>query len=164
MTAALPLWASLLVSLLVVGGAALTLIGSIGLVRAQTFYDRAHPPSMGSTLGMSGILFGSMVYFSVTGGRVSVHEILLIIFVPIVAPVTMMLLARAALFRDRSKGYDEQRAAAQRAADELAQAQAEAALRPDAPPEPTREPPAGPDEDPAEGTDPPAERPPGSGR
>lgn len=130
MIADLPLWAAVLVALLVVSGAALGLLGALGLVRGQTFYDRAHPPSIATTLGMSGILFGSLVYFSVTGLRLSVHEVLIVAIVPIVAPVTMMLLARAAIFRDRIRGYEGELVPSQRAADELAQAEQEAARHP----------------------------------
>lgn len=129
----LPLWAAILVAMLVLGGAGLTLLGSLGLLRTPTFYSRAHPPTLGSTLGMSGILFGSMVYFSVTGGRVSVHEILLIVLIPVVMPITMMLLARAALFRDRQiRRYDEEQYARSReVAEELAKAEEEAARHPE---------------------------------
>ncbi len=137
----IPLWAAVLVALLVVGGGLLGLLGALGLVRGQTFYDRAHPPTIVTSLGMSGILFGSLVYFSVTKQRASVHEILLIVMVTLVTPITMMLLARAAIFRDRSRGYEEELASSQRAADELAEAEEEAARRPSPPAEPDPEPP-----------------------
>lgn len=128
--AELPLWTTVLVALLVLLGAGLTMVGAIGLARLKSFYERAHPPTLGSTVGAATVLLGSLLYFSVGGGRPAVHELLIIVIIPLVAPVTMMLLARAALFRDSSKAYDEQpahEAGAQRAADELARAQAEAA-------------------------------------
>lgn len=129
----LPLWAALLVSILVLGGAGLALLGSLGLLRTPTFYSRVHPPTLGGTLGMSGILFASMVYFTVTGGRASVHEILLVILIPVVTPITMMLLARAALFRDRQlRRYDEEQyARSRRVAEELTKAEEEAARHPE---------------------------------
>lgn len=139
MIADLPLWAAVLVALLLLGGALLTLLGALGLLRAPTFYSRVHPPTLGGTLGMSGILFASMVYFTVTGKRLSVHELLLVIILPVVTPVTMMLLARAALFRDRRLRRDDEEAYARsrRVAEELAQAEEEAARHP----EPEGEPP-----------------------
>ena len=138
MISEVPLWAAVLVALLVLGGAGLTLLGSLGLLRAPTFYSRVHPPTLGFTLGMSGILFASLIYFSITGGRLSVRELLLIIFLPVVTPVTMMLLARAALFRDRRLRRDDEEAYARsiKVAEELAQAEEEAARRPDAEGEP----------------------------
>lgn len=100
----LPLWAALIVSLLVVGGAAITLIGSIGLLRLSDFYSRVHAPSLGATLGVGSILIGSVLCFSVLTDRLLIHEVLVALFVTITTPVTMMLLARAALYRDRVEG------------------------------------------------------------
>lgn len=100
----LPAWAALIVALLLLAGSAITLIGSIGLLRLKTFYDRIHPPTLGSSLGMALIVLGSIVCFSVLRARPSVHELLIGIFVTLTTPVTFMLLARAALYRDRAEG------------------------------------------------------------
>ncbi|MDB5668683.1 MAG: potassium:proton antiporter [Alphaproteobacteria bacterium] len=99
----LPAWAALIVAFLVIAGAAITLIGSLGLLRMRTFYQRLHPPTMGSTLGMALIVAASIVCFSVLRSRLSVHELLIAVFVTLTTPVTFMLLARAALYRDRSE-------------------------------------------------------------
>jgi len=100
----LPLWAALLVSFLVLAGAAITLIGSIGLHRLPDFYARVHAPSLGATLGTGCLLIGSMICFSVLQSRLLIHEVLIAMFVTITTPVTMMLLVRAALYRDRVEG------------------------------------------------------------
>ena len=39
--------------------------------------------------------------------RVVLHEILIGVFVTVTTPVTLMLLARAALYRDRSEGKNQ---------------------------------------------------------
>jgi multicomponent K+:H+ antiporter subunit G len=49
------------------------------------------------------ILLGSMLYFSVTQKRLAVHEALIFFFVSVTTPATLVLLARAALYRDRSE-------------------------------------------------------------
>ncbi len=103
----LPAWAALIVAFLVLSGAAITLIGSLGLLRMRTFYQRLHPPTMGSTLGLALIVTASIVCFSVLRSRLSVHELLIGIFVTLTTPVTFMLLARAALYRDRSEDTGE---------------------------------------------------------
>jgi len=103
----LPAWAALIVALLVLSGAAITLIGSLGLLRMKTFYQRLHPPTIGSTLGLALIVAASIVCFSVLRSRLSVHELLIGIFVTLTTPVTFMLLARAALYRDRSEKTGE---------------------------------------------------------
>jgi len=97
----LPLWAALLASIFVIAGAAITLIGSFGLMRLPDFYSRLHAPSLGATVGALCILTASAIAFSVLQGRLLVHEVLIALFVTITTPVTLMLLARASLYRDR---------------------------------------------------------------
>jgi multicomponent K+:H+ antiporter subunit G len=106
----LPPWAALIVALLVLAGASFALIGSIGLVRMKSFYERVHPPTMGSSLGVALIALASIICFSVLRSRPSVHEVLIVVFVTLTTPVTFMLLGRAALYRDRTEGADVPRA------------------------------------------------------
>jgi len=100
----LPVWAALLASFLVLLGAGFTVIGAIGLLRLKTFYERMHAPTLGSTWGTAGILLGSIFFFSVLQSRPVLHEVLIAIFVTVTTPVTLTLLVRAALYRDRSEG------------------------------------------------------------
>ena len=100
-TADLPIWVALLVSVFVVFGAALTLLGTIGLIRMGSFYERVHTPTLGTTLGTGGVLIASMILFSALQSRWVVHEIMIAVFVTVTTPVTLMLLGRAALYRDR---------------------------------------------------------------
>ncbi len=100
----LPLWAAILVAVLMLAGAAITLIGSLGLLRLKSFYDRVHAPTLGTTLGTMLICLGSIVCFSALRSRPVVHEILIVAFVTLTTPVSFMLLGRAALYRDRTEG------------------------------------------------------------
>lgn len=100
----LPLWAAIIVGLLVFGGAAITLLGAIGLLRLKTFYERVHAPTLGATSGMGAILAASALCFSVLHSRPVIHEILIALFVTLTTPVTLMLLARASIYRDRIEG------------------------------------------------------------
>ena len=102
--AELPIWAAILVSAFLVLGAALTLVGMIGFTRLPTFYERLHAPTLGTSWGTGGVVIASIIYFSVVGGRPVFHEILIGIFVTVTTPVTLMLLAQAALHRDRAEG------------------------------------------------------------
>lgn len=88
------------VALLVVLGAALALVGSFGLLRLRTFYERVHPPTMGTTLGLGCILLASMALFSALGSRAVLHEIVIAVFAIVTTPVTYVLLVRAAVHRD----------------------------------------------------------------
>lgn len=99
----IPLWGAILFAVLIVGGAALTLLGCIGLARFDSFYARVHAPTLGTSFGMAGIIFASALYFTLIEGRPVVHEILIAAFVVMTTPVTLMLLSRAALHRDRAE-------------------------------------------------------------
>ncbi len=100
----LPLWAAVLTALLVLIGAGLTLAGAIGTLRFGSFYERVHAPTLGTSWGTGAIALASIVFFSVLGTRAVVHEVLVAIFITVTTPVTLMLLARAALYRDRAEG------------------------------------------------------------
>ena len=88
------------VALLVVAGAVLALVGSIGLLRLRTFYERVHPPTMGTTLGVGLTLAASMLLFTALQSRPVLHEILIAVFALVTTPVTYLLLVRAAVRRD----------------------------------------------------------------
>lgn len=104
----LPPWVALLVAFFVLLGATITLIGSLGLLRLSVFYDRVHAPTLGTTLGMGFILIASIICFSVLQTRFVLHEILIAVFVMMTTPVTLILLVRAALYRDhRADGWAE---------------------------------------------------------
>lgn len=96
-----PLWAAIPVAAFLVIGATLTLIGSWGLLRLPSFYERIHAPTLGTSWGTGGIVMASMILFSVLEQRPVLHEILIGVFVSITTPVTLMLLGRAARWRDR---------------------------------------------------------------
>ena len=98
--AELPAWAVLMTALLVLVGASLALVGSIGLLRLKDFYQRVHAPTLGATLGAGSILVGSMVFFSVLQSRPVLHEILVGIFLTVTTPVTLILLVKATHHRD----------------------------------------------------------------
>lgn len=103
----LPLWAAIAVSAFLLLGSALALIGTIGLTRLQSFYERLHAPTLGTSWGTGGVVMASMIFFTVTEARPVFQEILIGIFVTVTTPVTLMLLAQAALHRDRAEANPE---------------------------------------------------------
>jgi multicomponent K+:H+ antiporter subunit G len=92
-----------LVAVLVLLGASLALIGSIGLLRLPTFYQRVHPPTMGTTLGVGLTLAASILLRSVLESRPVLQPIVIGVFAVVTTPVTYMLLVRAVVHRDRAK-------------------------------------------------------------
>ena len=97
---------TLIGALFVLAGALLIFAGSLGLVTLKTFYERLHPPTMGTTLGTGLVLIGSVLHFSALELRPVLHEVLIGVFMTLTTPVTYMLLVRAALHRDRAEGRD----------------------------------------------------------
>ena len=105
--ATLPEWLAAILALLLVAGAAITLVGTIGLLRLKNFYQRIHAPTLGTSMGAALILLASALFFSLIDGRPVLHEVLIFIFITVTTPVTLMLLARAALYRDRTERNSE---------------------------------------------------------
>lgn len=104
MTAAdVPLWAAVPAALLLVLGGLLALLGALGLLRLPDFYSRMHPPAMGNTLGTASVLLASMLISSALQQRLVIHEILISVFILISAPITAMLLIRAAVARHKKR-------------------------------------------------------------
>ena len=96
----IPAWAEIVTAMLLLIGAAITLIGALGLIRLKSFYARVHAPTLGTTLGTGCIAMASIIYFSAVQARPVLHEVLLVMFILVTTPITLMLLVRAALFRD----------------------------------------------------------------
>jgi multicomponent K+:H+ antiporter subunit G len=99
----MPEWAAIIVAVLVLAGALITMLGTIGLARFADFYERIHAPTLGSSLGAAFILLASSIYSTVGLGRPVLHEFLVFIFILVTTPVTLMLLARATLYRDKAE-------------------------------------------------------------
>jgi multicomponent K+:H+ antiporter subunit G len=104
--AELPTWAALLMAVFVFVGAAVTLTGALGLLRLGSFYERVHAPTLGTTLGTACISAASVICFSVQQTRPVLHELLIAFFTLVTTPVTLLILVRAALYRDRSENAD----------------------------------------------------------
>jgi multicomponent K+:H+ antiporter subunit G len=99
----LPAWAVLPAALLLVLGGLFTLVGSLGLARLPEFYQRMHCPAMGNTLGVGCVLLASILVSTALADRPIVHEVLITAFMVITAPMTAMLLMRAAVHRADSR-------------------------------------------------------------
>lgn len=93
----MPYLLDIFLSLLILIGAAFTLVGSLGLLRLRDFYSRLHAPTKASTLGVGSLLIASAIFFSVQDEGLSLHEILVTLFLFITAPVGAHLMAKAAL-------------------------------------------------------------------
>ena len=86
-----------LLAFLIVAGAVFTFIGSLGLARLRDFYTRLHGPTKATTLGVGCLLIASALFFALTPHGLSLHEVLVTLFLFITAPVSAHMLAKAAL-------------------------------------------------------------------
>lgn len=105
MSADLPVWAACLVVGLALAGAAVSFVGALGLVRLSHFYERVHAPSLCATLGLILVVAASSLFFSLAEGRVVLRDGIVALFVIVTTPVTLLLLGRAAAYRDRAEGH-----------------------------------------------------------
>lgn len=78
-------------------GSIFALTGSIALLKLPDFFMRLHGPTKSTTLGVGALVIGSMLYFSTRGDGISVHEVLITIFLFMTAPVSANMLAKAAM-------------------------------------------------------------------
>lgn len=122
----LPLWADIAVSVLIIAGAVVALIGSYSLMHLRSFFERVHAPSIIATLGCWCVTLGTVLYFSFQLQSLAAHGVLIAVFLALTVPVVNIFLMRTGLFRARlagervpaplSRGGEGRRAKALRAA------------------------------------------------
>ena len=98
---ALPFWADLAVSALIVCGSLVALIGSFSLMRLRTFFERVHAPSVIATLGCWCVVLATVLYVSLQTNELALYPLLLAVFLALTVPVTTIFLMRTGLFRAR---------------------------------------------------------------
>jgi multicomponent K+:H+ antiporter subunit G len=94
----LPFWLELIICFFIVLGACFAFIGSFGLLRLPDFMTRLHAPTKNTTMGVGGVIIGSLIYFAATTGF-NIHELLIAIFLFLTAPISAHLLAKAGMHR-----------------------------------------------------------------
>jgi multicomponent K+:H+ antiporter subunit G len=93
----LPRWLELLISGLLLLGGLTAVLGALGLVRFKTFFTRLHAPTKASTLGIGGVLLGSIIYLSWISELAVIHQVLIAMFVFLTAPISAHQMAKAML-------------------------------------------------------------------
>ncbi len=101
----LPLLLDLLLTALLLIGAAFALVGSYGLAKLSDFFKRLHGPTKATTLGVGCVLIASMLFFTFRpeSDGASLHELLITLFLFLTAPISAHLLVKAALTIDPSE-------------------------------------------------------------
>lgn len=78
-------------AIMICTGGLFDLFGALGLARFPDLLTRLHGPSKATTLGIGGVLLGSVL----VGGE-SLREVLIALFVVLTTPVSALCIARAA--------------------------------------------------------------------
>jgi multicomponent K+:H+ antiporter subunit G len=84
----------ILIAASLVTGAFFALVGSYGLIKLNDPMSRLHAPTKASTLGVGGILLASIVNSFVYGDG-SLHELLVMAFIFVTAPISAHFIAKA---------------------------------------------------------------------
>lgn len=92
--------AEILISLFLVISGVFGFVGSYGLIKLKDSLQRLHAPTKATTLGVGGVLIASMIYFFAEKGYVSVHELLITLFLLLTAPITANFIAKTYMARN----------------------------------------------------------------
>ena len=90
-------WLDIPLALLLLTGGFFLLTGSVGLMRLPDFFTRLHAPTKATTLGMGCLLLASMGVFGLAHGSLSVHELIITLFLFMTAPISAHMMAKTAL-------------------------------------------------------------------
>jgi multicomponent K+:H+ antiporter subunit G len=88
------LLAEILISIALVVSGIFGFVGSYGLVKLKHTLQRLHAPTKATTLGVGGVLIASMIFFYAETGHISVHELLITLFLFLTAPITANFIAK----------------------------------------------------------------------
>ncbi len=80
-------------------GAFFALVGSVGLLKLDTPMKRLHAPTKASTLGVGSLLLASMIH-AYAHGEGSVHEVLIMAFLFVTAPISANFISKVNLHRE----------------------------------------------------------------
>ncbi len=79
-------------------GAVFALVGAIGLLKFNDSMTRLHAPTKVGTVGIGSLLLASMIYFQ-TYGEGSIHELLIMAFLFVTAPISANFMAKVNIHR-----------------------------------------------------------------
>jgi len=95
------IWDIVISALLVIGGF-FGLVGSFGLVKLPDPMTRLHAPTKAATLGVGAVLIASMVYFGAYQNDLTLHELMITLFIFLTAPISAHFIAKANMLRNHS--------------------------------------------------------------
>ncbi len=77
-------------------------VGSFGMIKLKDPMSRLHAPTKATTLGVGGVLLASILHSVAIEGHLSLHELLITLFLFLTAPVTALFIAKWHIHRHES--------------------------------------------------------------
>lgn len=77
-------------------------VGSFGLIKLDNPMSRLHAPTKATTLGVGGVLIASILHSLLSEGRLSLHELLITLFLFLTAPITANFIAKVHIHRNET--------------------------------------------------------------
>ena len=69
-------------------------VGSFGMIKLKEPMSRLHAPTKATTLGVGGVLLASIAHSVLLEGKLSLHELLITLFLFLTAPITALFIAK----------------------------------------------------------------------
>jgi multicomponent K+:H+ antiporter subunit G len=92
------LYATIAIAFFLIIGTIFTLVAGIGLLKLNNSMSRLHAPTKAGTVGMGSFLMASLIN-SWTFGTGSFHELLIMVFLFLTAPVSANFMAKVNIHR-----------------------------------------------------------------
>ncbi|MCD8511110.1 MAG: monovalent cation/H(+) antiporter subunit G [Bacillus sp. (in: Bacteria)] len=86
----------IVISILILIGGGLSLLGAVGIIRFPDVYGRLHAATKSATLGVISIILGVFIYFYFIEGIFAGKLLLTILFVFLTAPVAGFMISKSA--------------------------------------------------------------------
>lgn len=95
--------AELLITIFLVTAGIFGIVGSFGLIKLNDAMSRLHAPTKATTLGVGGVLLASMLHAIAFESHLSLHELMITLFLFLTAPITAHFIAKVHIHRRESK-------------------------------------------------------------
>ncbi|MCE8526003.1 Na+/H+ antiporter subunit G [Ruegeria pomeroyi] len=87
------IWEIVIAFFLIVSGV-FGFVGSFGMIKLKDPMSRLHAPTKATTLGVGGVLIASILHSLTLEDQISLHELLITLFLFLTAPVTALFIAK----------------------------------------------------------------------
>lgn len=91
--------AELLITAFLVVSGVFGIVGSYGLIKLNDPMSRLHAPTKATTLGVGGVLLASILHSLAFEKHLSLHELLITLFLFLTAPITAQFIAKVHIHR-----------------------------------------------------------------